>query len=171
MTFTYCLTSDEIYHLVNHFPGPAGLTISSTSQDATAYIPIVPGYTAVSYSVVCQPIPPGMYIYLQSRYIYIALYIYTLPVYLYIPTVKFPVILPQACTTTYSCYDPIAAPSILTCWIPCDWTQPIDLTYPDPSAKFSYPQADQHCHPTWCHLKTYWGCIQSPHQDCWLKKS
>lgn len=24
----------------------------------------------------------------------------------------------------------------------CDWTQSIDLTYPDPSANLSYPQAD-----------------------------
>jgi len=56
-------------------------------------------------------------------------------------------------------------PSAYLGWISCSWTQPVDLAYPDLSAKPSYSRAGQ---PSWYHLQIFWGWIWSPHQDAYF---
>lgn len=59
-----------------------------------------------------------------------------------------------------------------TFWIIAGWF--IATFNPDSSHRFlvsirepSYPPADPHSHPNWCHLQSDWGYPQSPHPDHW----
>jgi len=58
--------------------------------------------------------------------------------------------------------DPNAGPSTWSCWTSSCWPQPSYPACPDPSVGLSYPQADWHFLPAWCHLQIYRGCAQSP---------
>jgi len=71
----------------------------------------------------------------------------------------------------WSCCDPSAGPGIWPCWASYNWPRPIDPVCADPPAQCSYPRADWHSHPAWCHLQTYWGSTRSPHPDHWQNDS
>jgi len=103
-----------------------------------------PGHTAGSCSASCQPAPAATFL-----------------------LGNFPTTLPQVCSIAWGCCEPSVGPGIWPCWSSYNWPWPIDPVCPDPSAEPSYPRADEHSHPTWCHLETYWGSTQSLHPSHW----
>ena len=78
---------------------------------------------------------------------------------------SFPDALTQACIISWGCCDWSAGPNTWSCLISYNWPWPISPVCPDHSA--SYSRADQHSHPTSCHLQTSWGSTQSPHPELW----
>ena len=98
-----------------------------------------PGHTVGSCSAGCRPTPQGPF-----------------------PLDCFPATPPQACSVAWGCCDRHAESGIWPCWTSYGWPQHINPACPDPSAEPSYPQADQHSHPAWCHLHTYWVPSSTP---------
>ena len=113
-------------------------------------------------------LPPKIYqVWLSQECPFLCLQLDENDVIILARNLEFPATPPQASSLAWGCCDPSAGPDTWPCWTSYSWPQPIDLICPDPSAEPSYPQADRHFRPTWCHLQTSWGSPQAPHPDHW----
>lgn len=79
----------------------------------------------------------------------------------------FPAPLPWPCSSARDFCDASESPSTWPFWTPYNWPWLFNPACSDSAADSSYFPADEHSHPAWCHLWTYWKCTQSPHSDHW----
>jgi len=120
----------------DHFPAPAGNAISDISQDAISIL----GHlgTLLAHVLLSTDKDP------QVQFLH-----------------SLSATLPQVCSVAWGCCGQSAGPHTLLKFIPSASATSRSACL-DLSVEPSYPQADQHFLPTWCHPKYFYNHLKKP---------
>ena len=151
-------------HIVKHFLLTSDLNLPSFSWRPFTFV--LSQSTLVKSLSVTSPLVMATLLLIQAR----RLLAFLVPCWLMLSSCtpgpflmgSSPATQPPDFGTVLSCCDSSEAPGTYPCWMSCNWLQPIDLAYLDPSAGPSYTQVDQRSFPAWDHLQTYSECSPSP---------